>query len=206
MGVATVDTRTPAQRAMDERDWTFEGTWPYEPRWLFTDDVRIHFVDEGPRSSESVVLMHGTPWWSYVFRDEIAELTRSGKRAVAYDQLGFGRSDKPAHESEYSLERDVRHLEELVAALSLERPVLVVQRSALPIARALGAAAEVVEREEPEISGYARAPVLGRLLLKGARIPLRATPLSDVERVAFRAPHPSWESRSGIVASLRRSR
>lgn len=194
---------TPTQRAMDARDWTFGGTWPYEPRWLFTDGIRLHYVDEGPRDAAALVLMHGTPYWSYVFREEIAECAAAGVRAVAYDQLGFGRSDKPGRESEYSLERDVGHLRALVEELALERPSLVAQTSALPIARACGGA-DVAEREEPPLPELARAPFVGRILLKGLRLPIRKAPLASEERLAYLAPHPSWASRSGIVASLRR--
>ncbi|MCC6224070.1 MAG: alpha/beta fold hydrolase [Thermoleophilia bacterium] len=204
MGLTAVPELTPTQRAMDARDWTFRGTWPYEPRWLFADGIRLHYVDEGPRDAAPLVLMHGTPYWSYVFRDEIAGRVAAGLRAIAYDQLGFGRSDKPERESEYSLERDVGHLGALVEQLGLERPSLVAQTSAIPIARAYGAA-DVVEREEPPLPGLARAPVLGRVLLKGLRLPIRKAPLGELERAAYLAPHPSWASRSGIVASLRRA-
>lgn len=196
---------TPTQRAMDGRDWTFRGTWTYEPRWLFTDGVRLHYVDEGPPDGEPVVLLHGTPWWSYVYRTEIAELAAAGKRAIAYDQLGFGRSDKPARESEYSLERDIRHLLALVEALGLEAPALVAQRSAAAIARGLSKARSLEVRDEPELPAAVHLPVLGRLLVKGLRLPLRRLPLDEVERAAYLAPHPSWESRSGIVAALRRA-
>ncbi len=204
MGVTAARELTPTQRAMDARDWTFGGTWPYEPRWLFTDGVRLHYVDEGPRDGAALVLMHGTPYWSYVFREELAERAAAGVRAIAYDQLGFGRSDKPERESEYSLERDVSHLRALVERLGLERPALVAQTSALPIARACGGA-EVVERDEPPLPEFARTPVIGRFLLKGLRLPIRNAPLSGEERLAYLAPHPSWASRSGIVAALRRA-
>jgi hypothetical protein len=195
---------TPTQRAMDSRDWTFGGTWPYEPRFLFTDGIRLHYVDEGPQGGAAAVLLHGTPYWSYAFREEIAGLARAGRRVVAYDQLGFGRSDKPERESEYSLARDVLHLRALIEELGLGKPRLVAQGSALPIALAHGGA-DVEAREEPALPGLARAPLVGRLLLKGARLPIRSLAVSDVERAAYLAPHPSWASRSGIVASLRRA-
>jgi cis-3-alkyl-4-acyloxetan-2-one decarboxylase len=195
---------TPTQRVMDERDWTFGGTWPYEPRWLFTDGIRLHYVDEGPPDGDPVVLLHGTPWWSYVFRQELAELAAAGKRVVAYDQLGFGRSDKPGRESEYSLARDVSHLDALARELGLDSPALVAQGSARPIARAVAGAGPVEERDELPLPDVVRAPLVGRLLLKGLRLPLRGADLTDEERAAYLAPHPSWASRSGIVASLRR--
>ncbi len=87
---------TPTHLAMDDRDWTFGGTWPYEPKWLFTDTVRLHYVDEGRLDGKPVVLLHGTPYWSYMFREEIAVLGAAGQRVVAYDQLGFGRSTSRA--------------------------------------------------------------------------------------------------------------
>jgi haloalkane dehalogenase len=190
---------------MDSRDWSFGGTWPYEPRWLFADGIRIHYVDEGPREDEPVVFLHGTPFWSYVFRTEIAELKAAGSRVVAYDQLGFGRSDKPERESEYSLERDVAHLSALVDELDLGEVRLVAQGSAVPIARAYpGPVAELAERDEPPLPDVVRAPLVGRLLVKGARLPVRSSSLSDEEKAAYLAPHPSWASRSGVVASLRR--
>lgn len=202
---------TPTQRSMDERDWTFDGTWPFEPKWLFTDAVRLHYVDEGSPDGKPVVLLHGTPYWSYVFREEIADLAASGHRVIAYDQLGFGRSDKPSRESEYSLERDVRHLRALIEELELVHPTLIAQGSAVPIARAYGEA-EIVEREERPFPAVARSRVLGSLVLKATRIPLRHVgrerpgAFSATEKAAYLAPHPSWASRSGIVASLRRAK
>jgi len=200
---------TPTQREMDGRDWSFGGTWPYEPRWLFTDGVRLHYVDEGAREGAPVVLLHGTPCWAYVFRAEIAERVAAGGRAIAYDQLGFGRSDKPERESEYSLVRDVGHLRALVEELGLGRVALVAQGSAVPIARAFatadpGRAVGIAEHGELPLPGLVRTPLLGRLLVKGARLPVRRAASSSEELAAYLAPHPSWASRSGIVASLRR--
>ncbi|MCA1697957.1 MAG: hypothetical protein LC790_03250 [Actinobacteria bacterium] len=50
-------------------DWTFDGTWPYEPRWFDTDDGRMQFVDEGPRDGAPVVMLHGNPTWGYLQED-----------------------------------------------------------------------------------------------------------------------------------------
>ena len=200
---------TPTQSEMDSHDWSFGGTWPYEPRWLFTDGIRIHYVDEGPRSSEAVVLLHGSSYWAYVYRAEIAELVAAGSRAVAYDQLGFGRSDKPRRESEYSLGRDVAHLGALVEELELGRIALVAQGAAISVARAFSEAepalvSGIAERGEPLLPGVVHTRLLGKLAVKGARLPLRRALLGEEERAAYLAPHPSWASRSGIVAALRR--
>ena len=86
------------------QDFTFGGTWPFEPHWLETDGVHIHYVDEGPRDGEPVVMLHGVPTWSYLYRRFIPALASAGYRAIAYDQLGFGRSDKPLSTEEYSID------------------------------------------------------------------------------------------------------
>src|SRR5918996_4293580 len=52
-------------------DWTFGGLWPYEPRWFASDDGRMHYVDEGPRDGRPVVLLHGNPTWSFLYRNFI---------------------------------------------------------------------------------------------------------------------------------------
>ena len=82
-------------------DWTFGGTWPYEPRWFDTPDGRLHYVDHGPRDGRPVVMTHGNPTWSYLYRHFIGALGRAGYRAIAPDLLGFGRSDKPLDPADY---------------------------------------------------------------------------------------------------------
>ena len=78
------------------RDWTFEGTWPYEPKWFDSPDGRMHYVDEGPRDGRPVVMVHGNPTWGYLYRNFIPALVEAGHRAIVPDHLGFGRSEKPA--------------------------------------------------------------------------------------------------------------
>ncbi|MGI8726992.1 MAG: alpha/beta fold hydrolase, partial [Solirubrobacterales bacterium] len=70
---------------MTEIDWTFGGTWPYEPRWFDTPDGRMHYVDEGPREGKPIVMVHGNPTWGYLYRRFIRDATRAGHRAIALD-------------------------------------------------------------------------------------------------------------------------
>ena len=85
--------------------------WPYAPRYLTLDDapgvggpLRLHVVDEGPPdAAETVLMLHGEPSWSYLYRDTIARLAGAGVRAVAFDFPGFGRSDKPTDPDAYKL-------------------------------------------------------------------------------------------------------
>ncbi|HKP20260.1 MAG TPA: alpha/beta fold hydrolase, partial [Thermoleophilaceae bacterium] len=87
----------------------FEGTFPFEPRYIEAGDVSIHYVDEGPRDAPTFLFVHGNPTWSYMWRRPIAALSEHGRRCVAFDHMGFGRSDKPPHLGRYSLQAHIEH-------------------------------------------------------------------------------------------------
>jgi pimeloyl-ACP methyl ester carboxylesterase len=114
-------------------DWTFDGTWPYEARWFDTDDGRMHYVDEGPRDSRPVVLVHGNPTWGYLYRNFIPPLVEAGHRAIVPDHLGFGRSDKPADPELYRVPRHARRLDALLESLELNGATVVPQDWGGPI-------------------------------------------------------------------------
>src|SRR5690348_17206753 len=67
--------------------------------------LRMHYVDEGPRDAAPVLLLHGEPSWSYLYRKMIPILAAAGHRAIAPDLVGFGRSDKPAAREDYTYAR-----------------------------------------------------------------------------------------------------
>jgi haloalkane dehalogenase len=102
--------------------------YPFEPHWLDVDGQRMHYVDEG--SGDPVLLVHGEPTWSYLWRKIIPALPG---RKVAPDLIGFGKSDKPAEIGWYSYDRHVASIERLVAMLGLERITLVVHDWGGPI-------------------------------------------------------------------------
>jgi pimeloyl-ACP methyl ester carboxylesterase len=114
-------------------DWTFEGTWPYEPKWFDSDDGRMHYVDEGPRDGRPVVLVHGNPTWGYLYRHFIPPLVEAGHRAIVPDHLGFGRSDKPDAPDLYRVPRHARRLEALLESLDLSGATVVPQDWGGPI-------------------------------------------------------------------------
>jgi pimeloyl-ACP methyl ester carboxylesterase len=114
-------------------DWTFEGTWPYEPKWFDSDDGRMHYVDEGPRDGRPVVLVHGNPTWGYLYRHFIPPLVEAGHRAIVPDHLGFGRSDKPDDRDLYRVPRHARRLEALLESLDLSGATVVPQDWGGPI-------------------------------------------------------------------------
>jgi haloalkane dehalogenase len=102
------------QRTPEER---FAGLpdFPYEPRYVEVDGgLRVAVVEDGPAEGETVLLLHGEPSWSFLYRRMIPILVDAGLRVVAPDLVGFGRSDKPAAPSDYSY---ARHVEWMRAAV-----------------------------------------------------------------------------------------
>jgi haloalkane dehalogenase len=98
-------------RTPDERFTDLPG-FPFAPHYVDVpsgdgDDLRVHYVDEGERDGPSVLLLHGEPSWSYLYRRMIPVLVDAGLRAIAIDLVGFGRSDKPAHRADYTYQRHV---------------------------------------------------------------------------------------------------
>ena len=69
--------------------------FPYEPHYIEVDGFRMHYVDEGPAEGAVVLLLHGQPDWSYLYRKMIPPLVSAGFRVIAPDMIGMGRSDKP---------------------------------------------------------------------------------------------------------------
>jgi pimeloyl-ACP methyl ester carboxylesterase len=114
-------------------DWTFEGTWPYEPRWFDSPDGRLHYVDEGPRDGRPVVMVHGNPTWGYLYRNFIPSLVEAGQRAIVPDHLGFGRSDKPSDAELYRVPRHAERLDALLESLDLGGATVVPQDWGGPI-------------------------------------------------------------------------
>lgn len=116
-----------------EVDWTFEGTWPYEPQWFDTAEGRLHYVDVGPRDGRPVVMVHGNPTWGYLYRNFIGPVVEAGGRAIVPDHLGFGRSEKPSDPEAYRVPKHARRLEALLESLDLRDAVVVPQDWGGPI-------------------------------------------------------------------------
>src|SRR5688572_21573220 len=94
-------------RTPDERFLNLPG-YPFAPKYLEVDDgLRVHYVDEGPADGAPIVMLHGEPSWSYLYRKMVPVLAAAGYRALAPDLVGFGRSDKPADRREYTYARHV---------------------------------------------------------------------------------------------------
>jgi len=118
-------------RTPDERFQNLPG-YGFEPHYLEVPDgeggkLRVHYVDEGPRGADPVLMLHGEPSWCYLYRKMIPIITAGGFRAVAPDLIGFGRSDKPSKRTDYTYQRHVDWMRSVMEQLDLRNVTLVGQ-------------------------------------------------------------------------------
>lgn len=118
-------------RTPDSRFANLPG-YAFSPHYLMVDDgeggqLRVHYLDEGPAAADPLLLMHGEPSWSYLYRKMIPILVAAGHRVIAPDLIGFGRSDKPTRREDYSYQRHVGWMQSVLDQLQLERITLVCQ-------------------------------------------------------------------------------
>jgi len=102
---------------------TLEG-YKFSPNYLLVDDteggqLRVHYVDEGPKDAQPILLLHGEPSWSYLYRKMIPPLVGAGYRVIAPDLVGFGRSDKPTKRTDYTYQRHVDWMHSVLNQLEL---------------------------------------------------------------------------------------
>ena len=201
-----------AYRTPDERFDDLPG-YPFEPHYFEQDRLRMHYLDEG--TGPTVLLLHGEPTWSYLYRTIIPELTPAA-RAVVPDYFGFGRSDKPLRIEDYSYDFHVRSIERLVQELDLRDATVVVQDWGGPIGLRL--AVENPDRIGKLVImntgiGGGRPPSeewlrfrdwvrrLGTELIPGRLVQISAVqPMDDEVVEAYSAPWPVPESKAGILA------
>ncbi len=110
-----------------EENFATISDFPYEPQFVDINGLRMSYVDEGPRNAPVVLMVHGMPTWSYLYRHMIATFLAAGFRCVAPDHIGFGRSDKVTDSSWYNIARHSANLRQLVESLDLSNITLVVQ-------------------------------------------------------------------------------
>jgi len=114
--------RTPESRFADLLDY------PFEPHYFDVEPgLRLHYVDEGEHRARPVLMLHGEPTWSYLYRHMIPKVTAAGLRVLAPDLIGFGKSDKPADRGDYSYAGQVAWIRRWIEALDLNEIVLACQ-------------------------------------------------------------------------------
>jgi haloalkane dehalogenase len=205
-------------RTPDERFAELPG-FAHEPRYAEVPDgdggtLRMAYVDAGPAEAPVVLLLHGEPSWSFLYRHVIDELVAAGLRAVAPDLVGFGRSDKPAAPGDHSFARHVEWVRALAFdVLDLRDVTLVGQDWGGLIGLRLVAEhpdrfARVVaantglptgDFDMPEIWWQFRRAVenaeqldIGRLVAAGC-----ASPMDEAVRAAYDAPFPGESFKAG---------
>jgi pimeloyl-ACP methyl ester carboxylesterase len=205
-------------------DGDFGGTFPFEPHYLEVGDVRLHYVDEGPRDAPAILFVHGNPTWSYLWRRPIAALSERGRRCVAIDHMGFGRSDKPTRPARYRLQAHLDHTVALIDELDLGDVTLVAHDWGGPIG--LGALLERRERFRdallintwawelpsflPPFLREFRTEGQGEILALAGNLFVESIPggmanrdTDPVMMDAYRAPFPDYWSRVGTLAFQR---
>ena len=107
--------------------------YPFKPNYVTIKDrsedtdIRIHYLDEGDAGTQVVLMLHGEPSWSYLYRKMVAPFVDAGYRVLAPDLPGFGRSDKPANRDDYSFARHLAWMQDWLHALDLNNIILICQ-------------------------------------------------------------------------------
>ena len=119
-------------RTPDDRFAALDG-YGFAPHFATVTDaatgtpLRLHYVDEGPADAAPILLMHGEPSWSYLYRNFVPPLAAAGHRVIAPDLIGFGKSDKPAARGDYTYERHVQWMSDWLVGLDLRNITLFCQ-------------------------------------------------------------------------------
>ncbi|MFK7958797.1 MAG: haloalkane dehalogenase [Lysobacterales bacterium] len=209
---------TQVLRTPDEAFSHLPG-YPFAPNYLTVSDdtlgdLRVHYLDEG--QGPTVLLLHGEPSWSYLYRKMIPPLVAAGYRCVAPDLIGFGRSDKPTQRAHYSYDRHLDWLGQTLDGLNLNHIHLFCQdwggllglrlvaaqpnqfasvcasNTVLPTGQGKPAQAFIQWRDFSQ--SVAEFPT-GKIIGSGC-----ARPLSDEERGAYDAPFPDETYKAGARA------
>ena len=101
--------------------------YPFAPHYVDVGGLRMHYVDEGPADAPPVLMLHGEPTWSYLYRHMIPVCAAAGHRVIAPDLIGFGKSDKPTRIDDYSYQSHMDWMLSLLDQLALTRITLVCQ-------------------------------------------------------------------------------
>jgi haloalkane dehalogenase len=101
--------------------------YPFSPNYIDVDGIRMHYVDEGPKDGKIILMMHGEPSWSYLYRHMIPVCVAAGHRVIAPDLIGFGKSDKLTEMTDYSYKKHMDWMQSFIDQLDLKNITLVCQ-------------------------------------------------------------------------------
>ena len=199
--------RTPDDRFSDVPDFA------YDPKYVQVDGLRMAYIDAGPADGPVMLLLHGEPTWSFLYRRMIPPLVKAGYRCVAPDLIGFGRSDKPTDRSVYTYNGHVAWMKSFLTAIDLPVATLFAQdwggliglrvvaedpdrldrvaigNTGLPVGESLG----------PGFDAWLNASQTMKFMDCGALLQraTQARELTDAEMDAYRAPFPDESYMAG---------
>ena len=216
---------------MDIQKETFGGTYPFKPNYLTVNGLRLHYVDERPRDNpgaEPIVMLHGNPTWSYLYRNFAPPLLEAGYRCVVPDHMGYGKSEKSLDRAEFLLKRKIDYFTDVMDQLELKDITLVMQDWGGSIG--LGYAVEHPDRIKrliimstwafvfpedipdenlPPLLAMCRRPEIGETMLLAYNVFVEGfLPLAIIRKEkitpelldAYRAPFPDYNSRIPTMA------
>ncbi|MCB0991058.1 MAG: haloalkane dehalogenase [Acidimicrobiales bacterium] len=203
--------RTPDERFDDLPDFD------YRPRYVDVDGLRMAYLDEGPADGQAVLLLHGEPAWSFLYRRMLPPLLEAGYRCVVPDLIGFGRSDKPIDRDAYSYNGHVAWLHRFLDTIELpQRSLLFAQdwggllglrlvaervgqfgkvavgNTGLPTGESLGAGFDAWLAFSQSESFRNVGPMFGRAV--------QSRRLTAAEMAAYDAPFPDVDYMAGAIA------
>jgi pimeloyl-ACP methyl ester carboxylesterase len=199
---------------------SLQSEYPFTPKTFVTPaGARMSYLDEGPRSEEAVLMLHGNPTWSFYYRN-IVRAVAPALRCVVPDHIGMGLSEKPETYA-YTLARRIADVEALVASLGLKRIHLIVHdwggaigfgfaaRHPAMIGRItiLNTAAFASPRIPGRIA-ICKTPVIGPLLVRGFNgfagpatwMAMHRRKLTPAEKNGYLFPYDSWANRVAVSA------
>jgi pimeloyl-ACP methyl ester carboxylesterase len=216
---------------VDIQKATFGGTYRFKPHYVKVKGKRLHYVDEKPKSKakgETVVMLHGNPTWSYLYRNFVPPLVKAGYRCVVPDHMGYGKSEKSLDREEFLLKSKIEYFTEFMEKLNLKNITLVMQDWGGPIGLGYGTEhpdrikrlvimstwafvfpEDVPEEVLPPLLAMCRKPEIGETALLAYNVFIEGfLPLSIVRKEkitpqlmkAYRAPFPDYNSRIPTLA------
>jgi len=214
------EIRPGVYRTPDERFRHLPG-FDFTPHYLEINGYRVAYLDEGPADGEVILLLHGEPTWSYLYRKMIPVLVNAGHRCIVPDLIGFGRSDKPASMETHTYQFHVDAMTELATALDLQQATffgqdwgsliglrvvaeneerfarVVLSNAGLPVGTAAG------PEDFPEGSGFIRWRRRNQAMIDRGDIPtgrILATNTGDASiAAAYDAPFPDPAYKAGAL-------
>lgn len=206
-------------------EW-LQQAFPFNRQMGFYEDERMHFVDEGPKEGPAILLIHGNPTWSFLWRKMIPTLTEAGFRVIAPDLVGLGLSSKPKRVADHSLELQVKMVENLIEGLKLDNFTIVGQDWGGPVATATAARTRRTVKaaafgntavnapttfKTTSFHRFAHSPVISDIAFRGFNYPVKymakvqgnPASIDSLAQRAYAYPLPSWGFRAAPLAMAR---